>query len=58
MALSVLDSAHQERYAASTTQGPPFALFEFVALHASDTLRANNAKSGTLLAEARSAYRV
>jgi hypothetical protein len=33
-------------------------LFEFVALHPSDTLRANNAKSGTLLAEARSAYRV
>jgi len=43
------------RFAASAAQVPPFALFEFDGLTRSDALRANNAKSGTTLAEARSA---
>jgi hypothetical protein len=50
--------AHEERLAASATPVPPFALFEFVSLHLSNALRANNAKSGTLPVEARSVCRL
>ena len=42
-------SAHSERFDASTTQVPRFALFGFVAPQASDAFSANNAKCGTLL---------
>jgi hypothetical protein len=52
-ALNRFDDTDSKRDAASTTQVPPVALFEFNALQVSFALRANNATSGTLHAEAR-----
>ena len=50
--------SHWERLAVSATPVPPFALFEFVASQVSNALQANNAKSGTLRVDARSAKRL
>ncbi len=48
----------ETRVEASTTPVPPFALFECLAFQSGDAFRANNAKSGTMPVEARSACRM
>ena len=48
----------ETRVEASTTPVPPFALFECLAFQSGDAFRANNAKSGTMPVETRSACRV
>jgi len=47
-----LTGPNQAREAASTTEVPPFALFEISALQHIRLSRANNAKSGTCVIEA------
>jgi hypothetical protein len=48
--ISTLPAANQRRFAASATQVPFFALFEFIASQLSHASQANNAKDGTILA--------
>ena len=54
----VCRSYGETRIGASTTPVPPFALFECLALQSGYAFRTNNAKSGTMPVEARSACRV
>ena len=54
----VCRNSSETRVEASTTPVPPFALFECLAFQSGASLRANNAKSGTMPVEARSACRM
>jgi len=57
-ALLASTTAIEEREGASTTQVPPFALFELVDSRSGNAAQSNNAKSGTRYVEARSAHRI
>jgi len=55
--LRIVCPDNEARVAASRTQEPPLALFEFVASQFGGASQANNAKDGTSHAEARRAMK-